>query len=199
MLRASAVDKQLLQRYTQGVNQGLSALTLPAFEYALLQQTPQMWRAEDSILVIFSMYLDLQESDSNDDHKLTQLRKLLPKDLFTFLTAFHSPWHASLDDALVPAPVFPSSAWPVPEHRNSNKLNTSSIRADARQDYHYGSNNWAISSALTPYKSAMLANDMHLELMCQISGFALQCTGNHRRYRVTRYYLTWSTWPDCWQ
>src|SRR5687768_2100476 len=41
-------DRGILDAYTAGVNAGLAALDGPPFEYRVLRQTPEPWRAEDS-------------------------------------------------------------------------------------------------------------------------------------------------------
>lgn len=53
-------DLLVLQRYAQGVNDGLAALRARPFEYALLRMRPRRWQPEDSLLVIWAMYFDLQ-------------------------------------------------------------------------------------------------------------------------------------------
>ncbi len=151
-----------LERYVMGVNQGLNALSDSPFEYTLLGQPPQPWLAEDSLLVIFSMYFTLQENTIEEDDHRTQLRALLQDDLFEFLTAFHSPWQATLDGQTTQPPALPHSAWPAASTENER---TAVIPVDNNNVNHdFGSNNWAIGGQLTPYKSAMLANDMHLSI-----------------------------------
>ena len=49
----------MLDAYTAGVNTGLTELRALPFEYLLLRQEPLPWRTEDSILVVYAMYLDL--------------------------------------------------------------------------------------------------------------------------------------------
>ena len=53
-------ERALLEAYAEGVNAGLKSLKVKPFEYLLLGQEPAPWKAEDSALVMFSMYLDLQ-------------------------------------------------------------------------------------------------------------------------------------------
>jgi penicillin amidase len=44
-------ERRLLELYTRGVNDGLSALSARPFEYLLLRATPSPWGPEDSALV----------------------------------------------------------------------------------------------------------------------------------------------------
>ena len=53
-------ERKVLDAYVAGVNRGLGDLSAPPFEYLLLVRKPQPWLAEDSILVVYAMYLTLQ-------------------------------------------------------------------------------------------------------------------------------------------
>jgi penicillin amidase len=53
-------DRALVEAYARGVNAGLASLAKKPFEYMLLGEEPAPWQPEDSGLVMFSMYLDLQ-------------------------------------------------------------------------------------------------------------------------------------------
>jgi penicillin amidase len=52
-----ARHRALLEAYAQGVNAGLDTLKALPFEYLVLRATPEPWRAEDTLLVNFAMYL----------------------------------------------------------------------------------------------------------------------------------------------
>ena len=54
-----ASEAQWLRAYAEGVNAGLDALATRPFEYLLLRIRPQAWRPEDSLLVAYSLWLDL--------------------------------------------------------------------------------------------------------------------------------------------
>lgn len=159
-------ERTILARYARGVNQGLESLSVEPFEYTLLQQTPRAWDEVDSLLVVFSMYLTLQESDIEEDDERTQLKALLPADIFEYLTSIHSPWLATLDGVEIKAPPIPSSQWPQPKEASVDSPQVT-VAATIQNTIHdqafaYGSNNWAVSGDMTAYKSGMLANDMHL-------------------------------------
>ncbi|GAB7203242.1 penicillin acylase family protein [Dickeya oryzae] len=55
-------QQQTLRSYADGVNAGLSSLKTRPFEYWLLRVKPQVWLPEDTLLVIASMYFDLQDN-----------------------------------------------------------------------------------------------------------------------------------------
>src|SRR4029079_7028914 len=49
-----------LDAYVEGVNHGLAALPSRPWEYWILQQRPVAWHADDTLLVVYSMWWDLQ-------------------------------------------------------------------------------------------------------------------------------------------
>jgi penicillin amidase len=57
---ASPEQKALLEAYARGVNTGLSGLRSRPWEYWVLGGPPVPWRPEDTILVMHSMWVDLQ-------------------------------------------------------------------------------------------------------------------------------------------
>jgi len=159
-----------LKAYTRGVNQGLKFLYSSPFEYLLLQQEPVQWSEEDSILTIFSMYIDLQYHDGSRERTLGLMKAVLSGDVFAFLDPKGSIWDAAIDGSRLHSSPMPTEAWPSASDsafniNAINKISTSlaSHTEDKYQGDHLpGSNSWAISGALTATGSAMLANDMHL-------------------------------------
>ncbi len=81
----SSRDGAILNAYTAGVNGGLTALRVAPFEYLLLRQNPEPWRAEDSLLVVLSMFLTLQDDDGSYESTLSTMHDVLPQDMFDFL------------------------------------------------------------------------------------------------------------------
>ncbi|MFL5303364.1 MAG: penicillin acylase family protein, partial [Anaeromyxobacteraceae bacterium] len=72
-------DRDLLEAYAGGVNAGLAALRDRPFEYLLLRAAPAPWRAEDSVLVIHAMFIDLQGEDDAYESALGALRDAVPQ------------------------------------------------------------------------------------------------------------------------
>ena len=149
-----------LQAYADGVNAGLGALRVRPWAYLLLRQQPAPWRVEDSPLVGMAMYFDLQGGDNARELALWRMRPHLPAALFDLLAHDGSRWDAPLQgiargDAVLPGPelldlrTLPASA-PSP-----------AIEEPAGTP---GSNNFAVSGALTADGRAILADDMHLGL-----------------------------------
>jgi penicillin amidase len=169
-------DRALMEAYAAGVNAGLDSLGAPPFEYFFLGSEPAPWRTEDSVLVLFSMYLDLQGDDYEDESTYGVMRDVLPPEMFTFLTPRGTEW-----DAPIEGEAFSVAAIPGPEVFDLRKLNsappaeapaaaqpepvtTSQILDDWRQldRFHPGSNNWAVAGTHTEHGGAIVANDMHL-------------------------------------
>ncbi len=167
---ADTHQAQLLNAYTQGVNEGLSALRSAPFEYGLLRVKPQPWTQADSLLVLYSMYLDLQPEWNEYERSLAAMRDVLPADWYQFLTPPGGLWDSPIDGARMDwrrafSRGFPSQRWPQ-QPLAQMQANTDSIAGN--WTYHdtvqLGSNNWSIAGARTQYTAAMVANDMHLGL-----------------------------------
>jgi penicillin G amidase len=58
--QASPEQRAVVEAYARGVNAGLSSLRSRPWEYWLLGTPPAPWRAEDTALVIYAMWWDLQ-------------------------------------------------------------------------------------------------------------------------------------------
>ena len=63
----TAAEHRVLDAYSAGVNRGLGDLKAKPFEYLILNAKPQAWAAEDSLLVGYAMYLDLQGASPEDE------------------------------------------------------------------------------------------------------------------------------------
>jgi penicillin amidase len=156
----------LLKAYTRGVNQGLKFLRTSPFEYLLLQQEPLQWSEEDSILTIFSMYIDLQNHEGKRERTLGLMKAVLSADVFAFLNPKGSIWDAAIDDTeFTPSPM-PTKAWPSASGSLANFKDNNRLVSNASDkytgDYLPGSNSWAVSGQLSTTGSAVIANDMHL-------------------------------------
>jgi penicillin amidase len=163
-------QRELLKAYTRGVNQGLKYLNSLPFEYLLLQQEPVQWSEEDSILTIFSMYIDLQYHDGRRERTLGLMKAILSADVYAFLDPKGSIWDAAIDGSqFIPSPM-PKLAWPSASSNITSKADKPKARLTKKESNKYqgdhlpGSNSWAISGRLTSTGSAMIANDMHLGL-----------------------------------
>jgi len=170
----SLKHKAILDAYTQGVNAGLSQLDSKPFEYHLLNTQAKHWHQADTLLVLYSMYMDLQPEWSQSERSLDAMKDLLPEDWFAFLTSQGGYWDAPINgEALNEVKDLPKKKLAdliagMPEKIAA--LNGESVNNIAASDYqffdqiHYGSNNWSVSGNLTSHGAAMVADDMHLGL-----------------------------------
>ncbi|REL25968.1 penicillin acylase family protein [Thalassotalea euphylliae] len=147
---------ELIKAYTRGVNQGLERLGASPFEYLLLRQSPVLWQEEDTVLSVFSMYLDLQYPDGARELSLSVMSKALPAALFHFLTPKGTQWDAAIDGTQFPQAPMPAS------FPSLASVDTGFKQHNTSEQHFVGSNNWAVSGALTQTGSAIVANDMHL-------------------------------------
>jgi penicillin amidase len=160
-------QRQELERYRDGVNAGLAALRARPWEYLLLGAKPQPWRAEDTLLVIAAMYLDLNHDGRNTrELRIAEMRAALPGPLADFLLAPDPTWEAPLDGPLSPQPVPPDAGTfdlrALPAAKPVADL--AAVLAPSHDTRRPGSNSFAVAGALTGTGAAMLANDMHLAL-----------------------------------
>ncbi|BFM11165.1 penicillin acylase family protein [Simiduia litorea] len=156
---------EILNAYSKGVNFGLDSLPAAPFEYTLLGQAPSPWQPEDSILTVFSMILVLQDDQGWFERTRGIMAESLPADLYAFFTQQGGQWDAPLIESastgttLPPAPI-PSTGWSdlMPESTAMRYVPMVS------EDVVVGSNNWAVSGALSKHGGAMIADDMHLAI-----------------------------------
>ena len=161
-------QKALLKAYTRGVNQGLKYISSQPFEYLLLQQEPAQWSEEDSILTVFSMYIDLHYEDGQRERTLGLMKAILSADVYAFLNPKGSIWDAAIDNSQYQPSPIPKEAWPSAS--SANLKNAEKVIELAQKNNHLqyqanefpGSNNWGISGEISTTGSAIIANDMHL-------------------------------------
>lgn len=161
--RATPAQRALLDAYAAGVNAGLKALRTWPFEYGVLMTRPVAWKPEDSILVIFAMYFDLQDPTDRREADLALMRETLPPALFAFLDAPGTRWDAPLTGTAFEHAPIPGSD--VVDLRKQPALALHSGRDDtefAPRDI--GSNNFAVDAAHSVDGHAAVVNDMHLGL-----------------------------------
>jgi len=162
-------DKQLslLKAYTRGVNQGLNSLNASPFEYIFLQQDPVEWQEEDTILSVFSMYIDLQYNQGERERTLGAIQALYGDAVLAFLNPKGSMWDAAIDNTTyLPSPM-PILSWLTSSTKptNVNQLTQSKpLTSSYKNEPLTGSNSWAISGNISQTGSAIIANDMHLAI-----------------------------------
>ncbi|QTL36590.1 penicillin acylase family protein [Pseudoalteromonas viridis] len=148
-------EQVLLARYTEGVNEGQAQSGMTSFEYLLLGAEVRPWQPEDSLLVIFSMYLDLQESTIKRDESLILVESLFGKEMVDFILQ-PGNYQASLDGSKV--------AIKEVDIPNIDDIAYFGGVVHIGEFPLYGSNNWAVTGQHTKTGAAMLSDDMHLGL-----------------------------------
>jgi penicillin amidase len=172
---AAPEELAVMRAYVEGVNAGLSALAVKPPEYLALRMEPQPWSVEDSVLVIASMFLTLQDSEARRESRLAAVYAALPAPLADFITTSSSGWETPLVGAVHAAPRVPDAGVfdlrtappvPRPKHVRSNADGGDTLLAWLSPADHEdrGSNSWAVAGRLTADGGAIVANDMHLGL-----------------------------------
>jgi len=173
--------RTIADAYTEGVNSGLASLGASPFEYLVLRQQPQPWRDEDSFLVVLSMFITLQDTDGSYESTLGTMHDVLPAPMFEFLAPRGTEWDAPVVGESFSTPPIPGpdvynlrarragrSTLPLPDRPPRVELTSPWDLDLGIGDWGFaergalGSNNWAVSGALTTDGSAIVANDMHL-------------------------------------
>ena len=95
-----ADQRAMLDAYAAGVNAGLASLKIRPFEYVVLRMHPQPWRAEDSMLALYAMYLDLQSGEMRQIVARGVLAQQISPALSQFLLQRVTHWDAPLDRAI---------------------------------------------------------------------------------------------------
>ncbi len=161
-MAAFAGDKlEVVNAYTDGVNQGLNALSVRPWPYLLLQAKPKAWTASDSAMVGYAMFFDLQDESNSRELALWKIKQSVPDALYQLLAADGTEWDAPLmgeprgNVALPSADVLDLRKLPAPA------AGTSYGETEPAAP---GSNNFAVAGALTKDGRAIVADDMHLGL-----------------------------------
>jgi penicillin G amidase len=166
---ADAPDRAVLEAYARGVNEGLGSLGSRPWEYWLLGVKPAPWRAEDSVLVVYSMWWDLQANGLRRELLRGEINARLGgpecaagwKCVLGFFYPAGTRWDAPdapLAPQLATAPIPDASLLDVRDNAAPPSTPEGSLRTPAAS----GSNSWAVAGRLTASGSALIANDMHL-------------------------------------
>jgi len=158
-------ERAVLRAYTEGVNAGLESLESPPTEYRLLNATPAPWRAEDSILVLLTMF-DLLQRTADEEPGVAALRRAVPASVAEWLLAVPGRWDTLLvEDADARDEGVPALPTPLPPRAAAPATIDAARLADAidvPDDLRPGSNNFAVAGERTADGRAIIANDPHL-------------------------------------
>ncbi|HET6603376.1 MAG TPA: penicillin acylase family protein [Xanthomonadaceae bacterium] len=147
--------RALLAAYAEGVNAGLAALAVRPWPYLLLGRAPSPWAPEDSALVLYAMFIDLQDETNAREFSLWRMRQALAPELYALLVPAGTEWDAPLFGDPIALPPLPARVVTPREGARMLRLVESPV---------VGSNNFAVAGDLTADGRALVANDMHLGL-----------------------------------
>ena len=91
----SAPELAIADAYTAGVNAGLAALGGKPIEYYAMRVEPKPWTSADSILVVYSMYLDLNDAQASRESAGGLIYDFLGPEMHAFLEPSGTSWDAT--------------------------------------------------------------------------------------------------------
>lgn len=157
---ATPAERALLERYADGVNAGLTNLGTRPFEYWIIGAQPRPWIPEDTIVVVYAMFMQLNDSRARKDVERGYAKRVLPAGVYAWLYPQGTPWDAPLMGEPRELARYPGEDVYAVRYRQGD---APASREQGRPPF-VGSNNWAVSGALTANGHSMVANDMHLGL-----------------------------------
>lgn len=163
--REPARRRALLAAYAEGVNAGLASLQAHPWEYLALGAEPEPWTPVDSVLVLYAMTFDLQDSTGRYDLTLNALRTVVGRGGVDFFNPVVGPSDAALDGTAAPLPEPPGPL--IIDLRNAIVTARETAAADAGRAparVRQASNAFAIAARQPGGGPALLAGDPHLDL-----------------------------------
>ncbi|AXK72035.1 penicillin acylase family protein [Lysobacter sp. TY2-98] len=152
--------RSVVEAYVAGVNTGAHSLKVRPWPYLLLRQSPRKWAIEDTPLVGYAMYYDLQDATGARELALSRVLPTLPAPLQTLVRHDGSSWDAPLEGEPRGDATLPTAA-----QIDLRRWATQAKRIEPlTPKQEVGSNNFAVAGALTHDGRAILADDMHLGL-----------------------------------
>ena len=163
--RLTQAEQALIRAYTNGVNAGLARLRVRPFEYLVLRSLPVAWRTEDTILVNFAFFFELNDYEAYRESTLARLKHGLPAAMYAFITAAGSEWDAPMIGASFEVPPVPGPAGCDLRSASDPPPGWSGHQSPILVEQPMaGSNGWAVAGSRSATGKAMVANDMHLDL-----------------------------------
>lgn len=156
-------ERAFVDRYVAGVNDGLNALAARPFEYLLAGAAPRAWRAEDSLLAVWAMYIDLQGNLEGRELARGWLREHSDPAQLAFLLPQATRWDATLDADAHAAPLVAPIPAAAPGWWGGAATKAATLASADFVDS-VGSNNYAIAGSRSTSGAAIVADDMHLGL-----------------------------------
>ena len=168
--QASPEERAQIEAYARGVNAALASLRTRPWEYIALQATPEQWKAEDTVLVPYAMWWDLQANSLRRE----KVRRAINMKLggaecgggWKCALAFFYPHGTSWDSPNAAGEVKPVEPIHLltPDELDLRATHTSAPDPGVEREALVGSNGWAVGGANTDGGGALVASDMHLGL-----------------------------------
>ncbi len=155
---STTAEQELMAAYADGVNAGLASLDVKPFEYYVLRAEPGAWQPTDSLLAVYAMYVQLNDSRATKEIRRGLAHRVLPAEVYAWMYPQGTPWDA-------PIMGEPRARAPIPSADILSLRGVDDDAPPANEQGRYplrGSNNWAVSGALTTSGRALVSNDMHL-------------------------------------
>ncbi len=152
-------ERGLMRAYVAGVNAGLASLSAKPFEYFVLRAEPEPWVAEDTLLAVYAMYMELNDERASRDVQRGFAHRVLPAAVFNWMYPSGTSWDAPLSGDPTPTGAIPSAS--VMDLSGTHTASGRGAVVDA-EGLLPGSNNWVVGGDLTASGRAIVANDMHL-------------------------------------
>ena len=157
--RMAAAERSILDAYVAGVNSGLQSLGARPFEYFVLRSAPTPWHGEDSLLVGYAMFIELNDENATRDVQRGLAKLALPEQVFTWLYPDGTQWDAPLrGSSVAPGDLPDAENFDLREWHEQGQAAT----LVDEEGLMPGSNNWAVAGRLTASGRALVANDVHL-------------------------------------
>jgi penicillin amidase len=158
-------ERSLADAYADGVNIGLAKLGAKPFEYILARTEPQPWKAEDCVLMIYAMTLDLQDEDAVYEQSLAAVRDTLGQSALAYFAPLIGPDDAALDNTAASLAPMPTERMiDIRKRIYTTEEKHAALASSESPAVLPGSNAFALAGNRTASGSALLANDMHLNL-----------------------------------
>ena len=149
-------ERDILVAYAEGVNAGLLELRVAPFEYILLRARTEPWQPEDTILVNFAMYFQLNDSDASRDAAYAMLHDGLPTTLREFVLNEGTEWDAPLIGGALPVPPPPEpGVCDLRDRLTRHYVRTRPTQIVAAERL-AGSNGWAVAASRSSTSSMQL-------------------------------------------
>jgi len=160
LAQLDAKDRDLLQAYVDGVNEGMRTLSSWPIEFQLLRHQPEAWRAEDSLLLMQWMAWQFSGNSGAEIERLLLLR-------------FHGREVANALSPSLPADVealVMQAQMPLDgQTRNAAADDLAQLARAGRETGLFnagrrltGSNGWVVAGRFSASRAPLLANDPHL-------------------------------------